>query len=67
LARNVHFVTGLIESGCDFVAVDMPNANKVMIQMHDGSDPHAYYVENGKRRAIPDETTLNQMGWRTSD
>lgn len=34
LARNVHFVTGLIESGCDFVAADMPNANKVMIQMH---------------------------------
>ncbi|MBE7370034.1 recombinase family protein [Ramlibacter pallidus] len=34
LARNVHFVSGLIESGCDFIAVDMPNANKVMIQMH---------------------------------
>jgi DNA invertase Pin-like site-specific DNA recombinase len=34
LARNTHFVTGLIESGCDFVAADMPNANKVMIQMH---------------------------------
>lgn len=34
LARNVHFVTGLIESGVDFIAVDMPNANKVMIQMH---------------------------------
>lgn len=34
LARNVHFVTGLIESGVDFVAADMPQANKVMIQMH---------------------------------
>ena len=34
LARNVHFVSGLIESGCDFIAADMPNANKVMIQMH---------------------------------
>jgi DNA invertase Pin-like site-specific DNA recombinase len=34
LARNVHFVTGLIESGCDFIAVDMPNANKTMIQIH---------------------------------
>jgi DNA invertase Pin-like site-specific DNA recombinase len=34
LARNVHFVSGLIESGCDFVAADMPSANKVMIQMH---------------------------------
>ena len=34
LARNVHFVSGLIESGVDFVAADMPQANKVMLQMH---------------------------------
>jgi DNA invertase Pin-like site-specific DNA recombinase len=34
LARNVHFVSGLIESGVDFVAADMPEANKVMIQMY---------------------------------
>jgi len=34
LARNVHFVTGLIESGVDFVAADMPHATKVMIQIH---------------------------------
>jgi DNA invertase Pin-like site-specific DNA recombinase len=34
LARNVHFITGLMESGVDFVAADMPRANKVMLQMH---------------------------------
>lgn len=34
LARNVHFVSGLIETSVDFIAADMPNANKVMIQMH---------------------------------
>jgi DNA invertase Pin-like site-specific DNA recombinase len=34
LSRNVHFVSGLIETGCDFVAADIPQANKVMIQMH---------------------------------
>jgi DNA invertase Pin-like site-specific DNA recombinase len=34
LARNVHFVTGLIESRVEFVAADMPEANKTMIQMH---------------------------------
>jgi DNA invertase Pin-like site-specific DNA recombinase len=34
LARNVHFVTGPIESGVDFVAADMPHATKVMIQIH---------------------------------
>jgi len=33
LARNVHFVTGLIESGVDFVAADAPHANKTMIQL----------------------------------
>jgi DNA invertase Pin-like site-specific DNA recombinase len=34
LARNVHFVSGLIESGIDFVAADMPSATKTMIQMY---------------------------------
>lgn len=34
LARNVHFVSGLLEAGVDFMAADMPSANKVMIQMH---------------------------------
>ena len=34
LARNVHFISGLIETGVDFIAADMPQANKVMLQMH---------------------------------
>ncbi len=34
LARNVHFVSGLMESGVEFVAADMPQANKVMLHMH---------------------------------
>jgi DNA invertase Pin-like site-specific DNA recombinase len=34
LARNVHFISGLIETGVDFVAADMPYANKTMIQIH---------------------------------
>lgn len=33
LARNVHFVSGLMESGVDFVAVDNPKADKLMIHM----------------------------------
>ena len=32
LARNVHFVSGLIEAGRDFVAVDVTQANKVMVR-----------------------------------
>lgn len=33
LARNVHFISGLMESGVEFVAADMPQANKTMIQI----------------------------------
>src|SRR5262249_3204497 len=31
LARNVHFISGLMESGVDFVAADNPHANKLMV------------------------------------
>lgn len=34
LARNVHFVSGLLESKCNFVAADMPQANKTMLQIY---------------------------------
>jgi DNA invertase Pin-like site-specific DNA recombinase len=33
LARNVHFIAGLMESGIDFVAADNPHANKLMVHM----------------------------------
>jgi len=33
LARNVHFVSGLMESGVDFVAADNPHANKLMVHL----------------------------------
>lgn len=33
LARNVHFISGLMESGVEFVAVDNPHANKLMLHM----------------------------------
>ncbi|MDA0967574.1 MAG: recombinase family protein [Proteobacteria bacterium] len=33
LARNVHFISGLMESGVDFVATDNPNANRLMLHM----------------------------------
>jgi DNA invertase Pin-like site-specific DNA recombinase len=34
LARNVHFISGLLETGIDFVCADMPQANKVMLQIY---------------------------------
>ena len=33
LARNVHFISGLMESGVDFIATDNPHANKLMIHL----------------------------------
>jgi len=33
LTRNVHFISGLMESKVDFVAADNPHANKLMIHM----------------------------------
>ncbi|OCJ33434.1 recombinase family protein [Agrobacterium tumefaciens] len=33
LARNVHFVSGLLESGVEIKCADMPEANRMMLQM----------------------------------
>lgn len=33
LSRNVHFLSGLMEAGVDFVACDMPSANKLTIHV----------------------------------
>ena len=33
LARNVHFISGLMESGVEFIATDNPNANRLMLHM----------------------------------
>lgn len=33
LARNVHFISGLMEAGIDFVAVDLPQANRLTVHI----------------------------------
>lgn len=33
LARNVHFISGLMESAADFVACDMPHANRLTLHI----------------------------------
>jgi len=40
LARNVHFVSGLMESHVDFVAADMPHANKLTIHIFAAAAEH---------------------------
>lgn len=34
LARSVHFISGLMDSGVDFVAADMPGANDFMLHIY---------------------------------
>ncbi len=34
LARNVHFLSGLMQSGVRFVAADMPNADRFMLHIY---------------------------------
>ena len=34
LARNVHFISGLLESDVRFLAVDMPNADRFMLHVY---------------------------------
>lgn len=33
LARNLHFISGLMESGVEFTACDVPGANRMMLQI----------------------------------
>ena len=33
LARNVHFISGLMEAGVEFVAADMPNADRFQLHL----------------------------------
>jgi DNA invertase Pin-like site-specific DNA recombinase len=33
LARNVHFISGLMEAGVDFIAADLPSANRLTINV----------------------------------
>jgi len=50
LARNVHFVSGLMESGVEFVACDNSHANKLMIHILSAFAEH-------EREIISERTT----------
>jgi DNA invertase Pin-like site-specific DNA recombinase len=41
LARSVSMIAGLLESGVDFAAADMPPANRFTIHIHDRAKAHA--------------------------
>ena len=54
LAHNVHFISGLMESGVPFVACDMPNATPFMLHIH------AAVAEAGLRDVVAAELWLRE-------
>ncbi len=50
LARNVAFIAGLMESGVEFVAVDMPQANRLTIHILAAVAEHEREMISGRTR-----------------
>src|SRR5918997_6032270 len=51
LARNVHFISGLMESGVEFVAVDMPHANRLTLHILAAVVEHEREMTSQRTRA----------------
>ena len=71
LARNVHFVSGLMESGVDFVAVDMPTANRLTIHILAAVAEHEREAISQRTKAALGAakargTKLGNPRWQTS-
>jgi DNA invertase Pin-like site-specific DNA recombinase len=53
LARNVHFISGLIESGVNFIATDMPNADRFMLHVYAAmAEEEARRISDRTKRAL---------------
>ena len=50
LARNVHFVSSLMESGIDFVACDFPEANRLTVHILAAVAEHEALMISGRTR-----------------
>jgi DNA invertase Pin-like site-specific DNA recombinase len=79
LARNVHFISGLMESGVDFVAADMPFANKLTIHILAAVAEHEREAisartkaalqaakARGKKLGGPKLALARRNGWQTN-
>ncbi len=68
LARNVHFISGLMESAADFVAVDMPSANKLTLHIMAAMAEHEREMISARTKAglavVQEE--IKRMGFRVS-
>lgn len=68
LARNVHFISGLMESGVDFIAADMPHANKLTIHLLAAMAEHERELISSRTKAGFDQAKreIEEHGFRIS-
>ncbi len=50
LARNVHFISGLMERGVKFCAVEFPNADQFMLHVHAAMSEHERSLISSRTR-----------------
>lgn len=71
LARNVHFISGLMESAADFVAVDMPMANRLTLHIMAAMAEHEREMISARTQAALEQAKargvkLGNPRWRES-
>lgn len=53
LARNVHFISGLMETGVDFAVADMPNADRFQLHLYAAlAEKEAEVISNRTKAAL---------------
>jgi DNA invertase Pin-like site-specific DNA recombinase len=69
LARNVHFISGLMESGVDFVAADMPQANRLTIHVLAAVAEHERDMISARTKAAlaAAKARGKRLGWANPD
>jgi DNA invertase Pin-like site-specific DNA recombinase len=71
LARNVHFISGLMESGVEFCAVDMPQANRLTVHIMAAIAEHEREMISARTKAALEQVKargikLGNPRWRES-
>ena len=71
LARNVHFISGLMESAANFVACDLPHANRLTIHILAAMAEHEREMISQRTKAALEQvkargTTLGNPRWAES-
>ncbi len=65
LARNVHFVSGLMESGVEFIAVDFPTANRLTVHILAAVAEHEAKMISARTKAALEAAKARgkSLGW----